>query len=163
MLNLLEKFNNYNIKLFLKHKIKFLIFVIVTLVGFISIPYLESLQEYASLKQKYSKNYMSGREAVKMLHEFDYIIDVRTNEEYEEAHVEESINVSHESILDDPEIIFRNHKITKDDKLFIYCESGNRASQVVEKLLESGFKKDNLYFTYDNVDKLESAGFVVEN
>ena len=98
-----------------------------------------------------------------MLDDFDYIIDVRTNEEYQEAHVEESINVSHESILDDPEIIFRNHKITKDDKLFIYCESGNRASQVVEKLLESGFKKDNLYFTYDNVDKLESAGFVVEN
>ena len=103
MLKLLEQFNNSNIKLFLKHKIKILIFVIVTLIGFISIPYLESLQDYALLKQKYRDNYISGRQAVKMLDEFDYIIDVRTNEEYEKSHVKESNNVEHESILSDPE------------------------------------------------------------
>ena len=161
MFKLLRKFNNDNIKFFLKHKIRFMIFIIVTLIGFISIPYLESLQNYLMLKHTYGDQYISGRQAKKIENQFDYIIDVRSAEEYDSNHVQDAVNISHESILNNPSVLFESHKITKDDVLFIYCKSGNRASQVVEKLLENGFEKSNIYFTHNNVSKLEKDGFVL--
>ena len=69
----------------------------------------------------------------------EIIIDVRTIDEYNSGHIENSLNIEWQAI---DEI---NHSISKDEKIYLYCRSGNR----------SGFGKDILNennFTAVNVD-----------
>ncbi len=64
------------------------------------------------------------------------LLDVRTAEEYSEGHIKDAINISHEKILESPEIL-SNYK---DETLVIYCRSGRRANLVMNALKNSGYK-----------------------
>ncbi|MBE6970481.1 MAG: rhodanese-like domain-containing protein [Ruminococcaceae bacterium] len=76
-------------------------------------------------------------EAIAMMEEeSDYVIlDVRTAEEYSEKHIPGAINVPNESIgsADIPELP------QKDQLIMIYCRSGNRSKQALEKLAALGY------------------------
>ena len=74
------------------------------------------------------------------------IIDVRTNEEYKEGHIKNSINIPVDNI---EKINYR-----KDTKIVLYCRSGNRSNQAALKLKSLGY--ENIYdmgginyWTYD--------------
>lgn len=74
------------------------------------------------------------------------IIDVRTNEEYKEGHIKNSINIPVDNI---EKINYR-----KDTKIVLYCRSGNRSNQAALKLKNLGY--ENIYdmgginyWTYD--------------
>lgn len=57
----------------------------------------------------------------KIMSENEYIIvDVRTKDEYEEAHIVDAINIPYDEIGVDT---FSNDKI-----IFVYCRSGNRSA-----------------------------------
>lgn len=76
-------------------------------------------------------------EAVSMMEtEEDYlIIDVRTQQEYDQAHIPGAICIPNESIgSDEPSQLPR-----KDQLLFVYCRSGNRSKQASEKLAALGY------------------------
>lgn len=76
-------------------------------------------------------------EAVEMMeNEKDYIIlDVRTEQEFEEQHIPNAINVPNETI-GTKEI---SELPDKEQLLMVYCRSGNRSKQASEKLVKIGY------------------------
>ena len=80
---------------------------------------------------------ISSKEAAAMMEEEeDYLIlDVRTPEEYEEAHIPEAVNVPNETIGTEeiPELP------DKEQLIFVYCRSGNRSKQASQKLADLGY------------------------
>ena len=80
---------------------------------------------------------VSPEEAAAMMEEeTDYIIlDVRTREEYETAHISGAICIPNETIGtgDIPELP------DKDQLILVYCRSGNRSKQASEKLAKQGY------------------------
>ncbi|MEI6352964.1 MAG: rhodanese-like domain-containing protein [Candidatus Nomurabacteria bacterium] len=70
--------------------------------------------------------------------DFDFIIDVRSSEEFHMKHIPESINVSLDKIannFNETEL----SKIDKNKKILLVCESGGRAALAKEILEEKGF------------------------
>lgn len=59
------------------------------------------------------------------------IIDVRSKEEYKKGHIESSINIP----LEDIDTI----KYNKDEKIIVYCLSGNRSKEASLKLIDMGY------------------------
>ena len=151
----LQKFNFHLIHKIKQNKISIILFSLITLIGFLSINYIEKQILYYERKSEFRDSLITPDQYEKMKNDFDYIIDIRSPEEYKNGHLENSINIPHQTILNDPKILFYKYKITKDDKIFIYCKSGNRASQVVRKLLEFDYKTENTFFTYVSYDVLK--------
>ena len=63
------------------------------------------------------------------------ILDVRTQEEYDEGHIPEAVLVSVTDIEDRIESVVPE----KSMKLLVYCRSGNRSQAAAEKLVELGY------------------------
>lgn len=91
----------------------------------------DEVQEMATYKQ------ISMEEAVELMEtEEDYIIlDVRTQEEYDEKHILGAILVPNETI-GSGEIA---ELPDKDQMILVYCRSGNRSKQASEKLVKLGY------------------------
>ncbi len=62
------------------------------------------------------------------------IIDVRTAEEYNIGHIENSINISVDEIKE-----IKNIVKEKDKQIFVYCRSGVRSLQAAEILIDLGY------------------------
>ena len=70
----------------------------------------------------------------KLMQENEYVIlDVRTKEEYDEAHLVEAINIPYNEINETIEI-------DKDKVVLVYCRSGNRSSIAYDVLESLGYK-----------------------
>lgn len=66
------------------------------------------------------------------------IIDVRTEQEYANGHIQHSINIPLSSFEPVDELI------TKDEHLLMYCHSGARSQMAVEHLNEQGYNAINI-------------------
>jgi len=154
----LQNLNSLTINSLQKYKYPLVVFVCFTLFGFFNIKYLEEQRVYYEQKSEFRDILITPEEAVEKKESFDYIIDVRSPEEFKKGHLKNAIHISHDLILKDPKILFYKHKISKDDKLFFYCETGNRTSQVIRKLLEFDYKKENLYFSVKSFEELQNFG-----
>lgn len=90
----------------------------------------------AKTETKLYKN-ISSEEAEQMIQtETDYIIlDVRTEEEYDQKHIKGAICIPNEEIGTD-EI---SQLPDKQQLILVYCRSGNRSKQAAEKLAEMGY------------------------
>lgn len=65
----------------------------------------------------------------------DYIIDVRSNQEYASGHVENSLNIVHSEIVKGVAM----NDIKKDDTIYLYCFSGKRAQLAKSALENAGY------------------------
>lgn len=63
------------------------------------------------------------------------IVDVRTESEYNEGHIEGAILIPNETIHDTPPEQLPDFNA----EILIYCRSGNRSQQAAEKLVELGY------------------------
>ncbi len=71
-----------------------------------------------------------------MAKEENYILlDVRTIEEYNDGHIPGAINVANESIGTAEIAELPN----KDQRIYVYCRSGNRSKQAAKKLVKLGY------------------------
>ncbi len=88
------------------------------------------------LKAQYHR--INSREAKERIdNENDIIIlDVRTQEEFNEGHIPNSINIPLSEIIDQAKQLF-----TKDTKLFIYCRSGVRSRIATSQLVLMGYNQ----------------------
>lgn len=80
---------------------------------------------------------ISMDEAIALMEEStNYIIlDVRTQQEYEEKHIPGAILIPNETIRGtEPELL-----PDKDQLILVYCRSGNRSKQASEKLAKMGY------------------------
>ncbi len=85
----------------------------------------------AGEKQSYSvKNFEDLQKA--MEDESQYVLDVRTPEDWKVSHVKDSVNIPLYDLLD------RVDELPKDQKIWVHCASGYRASIAVSLLDRSG-------------------------
>ena len=75
----------------------------------------------------------------------DLIIDVRTLDEYISGHLEDSINIEWQKISSIQE------SVAKDEKIYLYCRSGNRSGKAADILISKG------YMDVINLGSVESA------
>ena len=64
------------------------------------------------------------------------LIDLRTPKEYEEGHIEGSVNIDFFADNFEDEIA----KLDKNKTVYIYCASGGRSGETLKLMKESGFK-----------------------
>ena len=75
----------------------------------------------------------------------EVIIDVRTLEEFQSAHLNKAINIEWQNILS------IQNNINKTEKIYLYCRSGNRSQKATEILIDAGF------IDVENLGSLEQA------
>ena len=63
------------------------------------------------------------------------ILDVRTQEEYDQGHIPGAIVISHEEIAEKAEKVLTD----KDQLILVYCRSGRRSKIAAEALMELGY------------------------
>ena len=63
------------------------------------------------------------------------ILDVRTQEEYDQGHIPGAIVIPHEEITDKAEKVLTD----KDQLILVYCRSGRRSKIAAEALVELGY------------------------
>ena len=63
------------------------------------------------------------------------ILDVRTQEEYDQGHIPGAIVISHEEIPEKAEGVLTD----KDQLILVYCRSGRRSKIAAEALVELGY------------------------
>lgn len=102
---------------------------------------------------------ISQEEAKKRIDSGDklVILDVRTQEEYEEKHIEGAVLIPNEEIGSE-----RLEQLPDlNEEILIYCRSGNRSAEAAKKMIEAGYT--NVYdfggindWSYDTVSGLQS-------
>ena len=65
------------------------------------------------------------------------LLDVRTQSEYNDGHIQNAINIPHDQILKEPQLV----SAYKDSQVVVFCRSGVRAGKVIEMLEGLGFKE----------------------
>ena len=75
----------------------------------------------------------------------EVIIDVRTLEEFQSAHLNKAINIEWQNILS------IQNNINKTEKIYLYCRTGNRSEKATELLVDAGF------VDVENLGSLEQA------
>ena len=63
------------------------------------------------------------------------LLDVRTMEEYTDGHIPGAINIANESIRTDEIAELPD----KNQRIYVYCRSGNRSKQAAKKLVKLGY------------------------
>lgn len=95
------------------------------------------MEEYDVTLEELKEKQLNGAE----------IIDVRSAREYNESHIEESINVPEYEIDENFEKIVKN----KNKPIVVYCASGFRSTKAYKKLKQMGYTEVyNLYGGLEN-------------
>ena len=63
------------------------------------------------------------------------ILDVRTQEEYDEGHIPGATQISHEEIAEKAEDVLTD----KEQLILVYCRSGRRSKIAAEAMVELGY------------------------
>ncbi|MDD1745365.1 MAG: rhodanese-like domain-containing protein [Candidatus Methanoperedens sp.] len=82
-----------------------------------------------------------------------FILDVRTQEEYNEGHIMGSI------LIPVDELDSRLKELPRDKKILVYCRTGHRSLTASEKLENSGFTQ--LYNMNGGITEWKNAGYDV--
>ena len=83
---------------------------------------------YVNITAEEAKQIMDGEEGY-------IILDVRTQEEYDEGHIPGAIVISHEEIAEKAEGVLTD----KNQLILVYCRSGRRSKIAAEALVELGY------------------------
>lgn len=79
---------------------------------------------------------IDAKQAKEKMKEDVVIVDVRTQAEYEQGHIEDAVNIPLDAMDTIEEIV-----TDKSKPLLIYCRSGNRSAQAAQKLVEMQYEK----------------------
>ena len=83
---------------------------------------------YVNITAEEAKKIMDSQEGY-------IILDVRTQEEYDEGHIPGAIVISHEEIAEKAEGVLTD----KNQLILVYCRSGRRSKLAAEALVELGY------------------------
>ena len=79
---------------------------------------------------------ITSEEAKEEMNNRDVIIlDVRTEDEYNSGHIENSVLIPVDDLEDKAEELLVN----KEQKILVYCRSGNRSKKAADLLVEMGY------------------------
>lgn len=78
------------------------------------------------------------KEAISGLGTDVQLIDVRTEDEFNEGHIENALNID---FFKKENFVKTFNKLDKEKPVYLYCRSGNRSHKSALLLTEMGFKK----------------------
>lgn len=82
------------------------------------------------------------------------VLDVRTPEEFGDSHLKGATNIDFRGKDFDAQVA----KLDKSKSYKLYCRSGNRSGQAIEKMKKMGFERlENLGGLHDAAGKLKAA------
>lgn len=152
-----------NIVITMAMQYKFTIVALLVLMVGLNVfgPYLDNtLNDYfeddISELVRENRKSLSEIESMEKKSGYDVVVDVRSEEEYESGHLEDSINIPHISIIENPNIL-QIKGVNKNKMVLIYCRSGRRASLVVNEMMNLGYDKNSVHYYNGSHDKLASA------
>ena len=87
-----------------------------------------------------------------------FILDVRTQDEYDAGHIRESIRIPVQDIPQH-ELNKSLAQIPRDKKILVYCRTGRRSTLASEILVNNGFKE--VYNMKGGITEWTDAGFEV--
>ena len=78
----------------------------------------------------------------------NFVLDVRSLQEYKEGHIDGAI------LIPEYELKFRKNELpkNKDEKIIVYCQSGNRSRKACNYLKQIGYK--NVYNLFGGIQNL---------
>lgn len=82
------------------------------------------------------------------------ILDVRTEWEFGNGHIEEAINIP----VDD--LQGKLGELNRNDEILVYCRTGVRSSRAMQILIENGFTK--VYNMLGGIEAWKQAGYTTE-
>ena len=85
--------------------------------------------------EKKSSDLMKGETLLEGQKKGATVIDVRVADQYKEGHIKDAINLPLETIEKD----IASKVPKKDTKIVLYCNTGNRSGQALEKLKKLGY------------------------
>lgn len=92
---------------------------------------MNKMAEYKKITAEEAKGIIDNEDVI--------IVDVRTQAEYDEGHIKNTVNVPVTEIADKAEEVFDD----KSAKILVYCRSGNRSATAAKTLIEMGY--NNVY------------------
>lgn len=99
-----------------------------------------SQQSTASVQKNQAYHKITAQQAKEMIGKGNVtVVDVRTKEEYDSAHIKGAVLVPNESIGSE----MPKELPDKDAVLLVYCRTGVRSKQASDKLIEIGYQ--NVY------------------
>ena len=83
------------------------------------------------------------------------LLDVRTLKEYQSGHIKDSINIPHDQLMLNVDVLdqYRNQPIV------VFCRSGRRAQLVIDVLIENKF--DQIVDLQGDIQAWKTSGFPV--
>ena len=84
------------------------------------------------------------------------LVDVRTQEEFNEGYIAEAQNIDYYSDTFEEDI----KKLDTDRPVIVYCKSGGRSAKCAEKMIEAGFVK--VYDLDGGISQWQHKGFEVK-
>ena len=93
-------------------------------------------EEKNTNKDNNTVSYMEAKE--KIINDGAILLDVRTEDEYNESHIEGASLLPLDEIEEDKISAIVN---SKDIPIIVYCKSGNRSHEALLKLQELGYSK----------------------
>ena len=103
---------------------------------------------------------MSSEKAAQLMEDYDdeIVLDVRTPEEYAEAHIPGAINVPNEEIGEEPIAELPD----KDQIILVYCRSGNRSKEAAQKAGRSGLYECHRIWRHQRLARRD-RGFIKQH
>lgn len=93
-------------------------------------------KEPTETTEKFIVHSITGAEVDQMIEDGAALIDVRTNDEFNEGHIEKAINIPYDQIAEDI-------PYGKDKVIIVYCRSGSRSYAAATTLVNLGYS--NVY------------------
>lgn len=87
----------------------------------------QELVTVSKITSEEAKEEMNNRDVV--------ILDVRTEEEYNSGHIENSMLIPIDDLENKAEEVLKN----KNQKILVYCRSGNRSEKAADLLVKMGY------------------------
>ena len=109
-------------------KLFFLLLAVMTLTACGHLTENDQGAVYMNITAEEAKQIMDSEEGY-------IILDVRTQEEYDEGHIPGATQISHEEIAEKAEEVLTD----KDQLILVYCRSGRRSKIAAEALVELGY------------------------
>lgn len=99
---------------------------------------------------------ISVQEFEKRTHEKNIVIlDVRTTQEFQGGHLKDALNIDWYS----SDFAEKAGELDKEKEILIYCRSGARSNQAMQKLVSMGYKVTNMQ---GGIMSWQAAGYQVE-
>ena len=83
------------------------------------------------------------------------LLDVRTLEEYQSGHIKDAINVPHDQLIQNINLLDQY----RDQPIVVFCRSGRRAQLVINALIENKF--DQIVDLEGDILAWKTSGFPV--